>query len=61
MEGKFAAFARRLFNRELDAPPPKGDIDSICGMVHGTPLDMARDGKQVIAEAFGRQYIDKRS
>ena len=61
MEGRFAAFAWRLFKRELDAPAPQGDIDSICGMVAGTPFDMARDGKQVVAEAVGRRKTDKRS
>ena len=55
----FAEFARRLFEKELDAPTPQGDIDSICGMVSGAPVDMANDGKQIIAEAAGRLNADK--
>ncbi len=54
----FAEFARRLFEKELDAPAPQGDIDAICGMVSGTPIDMAHDGKQIIVEAAGRQFGD---
>ena len=61
MEGRFATFARRLFKRELDPPALQGDIESVCGMVAGTPIDMARDGKQIIAEAVGRRNIDERS
>ena len=57
----FAEFARRLFEKEFDAPAPQGDIDAICGMVSGTPIDMAHDGKQVIVEAAGRQIADKLS
>ena len=45
-----AEFARRLFKGELDAPVPQGGIDSICGMVTGTPFDIARDGMPVIGE-----------
>ena len=45
-----AELAQRLFKRELDAPAPKGDIDSVCGMVTGTPFDIARDGMPVIGE-----------
>ena len=48
---RFAKFVRRVSKRELDAAVPHGDIDSICGMVTGTPFDMAREGKQLIAEA----------
>ena len=47
----FAEFTRRLFEKELDTPMPQGDIDSICGMVKGAPFDMARDGRQIIAQA----------
>ena len=47
----FAELARRLFEKELDTPMPQGDIDSICGMVGGSPLDMARDGRQIIEQA----------
>lgn len=55
----FAELARRLFERELDAPAPQGDVDSICGMVSGTAFDMARDGRQIIGEAAGRQHAEK--
>lgn len=51
MDGRIANFVRLLFKRELDAPVPQDDIESICGMVTGTPFDIARDGKQLIAEA----------
>lgn len=47
----FAEFARRLFEKELAKAAPHGDIDSICGMVEGTPFDMARDGRRIIDEA----------
>ena len=47
----FAKFARCLVKRELEAPTSQGDVDSVCGMVTGTPIDIARDGKQLIAEA----------
>ncbi len=30
---------------------PQGGIDSICGMVEGTPFDMARNGRQIVEEA----------
>ena len=50
----FAEFARRLFEKELATAMPQGDIDSICGMVEGTPFDMARDGRQIIEEATSR-------
>ncbi|MCY4136506.1 MAG: hypothetical protein OXG30_16565 [bacterium] len=61
MEGRIAAFAWRPFKEELDAPALQGDFESVCGMVSGTSIDMARDGKQVIAEAVGHRNIDKRS
>lgn len=57
----FAEFARRLFEKEFDAPAPQGDIDAICGMVSGAPFDMAHDGKQIIVEAANRQLADKTS
>lgn len=47
----FAEFARHLFEKELSMPALQGDIDSICGMVTGTPFDMARDGNRIAAEA----------
>ena len=47
----FAEFARRLFEKELEAPTPQGDIEAICGMVSGTPFDMARDGNEIATEA----------
>ena len=47
----FAEFARRLFEKELEAPTPQGDIEAICGMVSGAPFDMARDGNEIAAEA----------
>ena len=50
----FAEFARRLFERELSTPALQGNIESVCGMVTGTPFDMARDGDQIIAEATDR-------
>ena len=56
----FAEFARRLFERELDTLAPQGDIDSICGIVAGTPFDMARDGKRVLAEAADGLLADRR-
>ena len=43
----FAKFARCLVKSELDAPASQGDIDSVCGMVTGTPIDIARDGMPV--------------
>ena len=49
----FAEFARRLFEKELAIAAPHSDIDSICGMVEGTPFDMARDGRRIIEEAGG--------
>lgn len=47
----FAEFALRLFERELATVMPEGAIESICGMVEGTPFDMARDGRRIIEEA----------
>lgn len=41
-------------------PVPQGDIDSICGMVTGTPLDMARDGERIVGEAADSLLIDRR-
>ena len=56
----FAEFARRLFEKELSLPAPQGDIDSICGMVTGTPFDMASDGERIIGEAAESLLVDKR-
>ena len=55
----FAEFIRRLLDRELATPAPQAGIDSICGMVAGAPFDMARDGKQVIAEARHAELVDR--
>lgn len=56
----FAEFARRLFEKELSLLAPQGDIDSICGMVTGTPFDMASDGERIIGEAADSLLIDRR-
>ena len=56
----FAEFARRLFEKELATAVPQGDIDSICGMVEGTPFDMARDGRRMIEEATISLISDRR-
>ena len=56
----FAEFARRLFEKELSLPAPQGDIDSICGMVTGTPFDMATDGERIIGEAAESLLVNKR-
>ena len=55
----FAEFTRRLFEKEFDTAMPQGDLDSICGMVNGAPFDMARDGKQIIAEAADGLLADR--
>ena len=55
-----AELARRLFEKELSMPAPQGDIDSICGMVTGTPFDMARDGERIVGEAADSLLIDRR-
>ena len=55
----FAEFARRLFEKELSRPAPQGDIDSICGIVAGTPFDMARDGEQIIGEAADELLVGR--
>ncbi len=47
----FSELARRLFEKELSLPNSPGDIDSVCGMVTGTPFDMAVDGQQILGEA----------
>lgn len=57
----FAEFARRLFEKELSLPAPQGDIDSICGMVTGTPFDMASDAQRIIGEAADSLLADRRS
>ena len=56
----FAEFTRRLFEKELSMPVPQGDIDSVCGMVTGTPFDMARDGERIVGEAADSLLIDRR-
>ena len=55
----FAEFVRRLLDRELDAAGPQASIDSICGMVEGSPFDMARDGKRIIAKARSEQVVSR--
>ena len=55
----FAEFARRLFERELATAMPQGGIDSICGMVEGTPFDMARNGRRVVEEATNNLLEDR--
>lgn len=55
----FAEFVRRLLDRELNTPAPQASIDSICGMVTGSPFDMARDGKRIIAEARSEQVVGR--
>lgn len=47
----FAEYARRLIERELATAMPQGGVDSICGMVEGTPFDMARNGRPIVEEA----------
>lgn len=39
----------------VPASDPQGDVDSICGMVTGTPFDMARDGERIVGEAVEEQ------
>ena len=56
----FAEFTRRLFEKELSIPAPQGDIDSICGIVTGTPFDMAVDRERIIGEAADSLLIDRR-
>ena len=55
----FAELARRLFEKELSMPAPRGDIDSICGMVTGTPFDMTRDGERIVGEAADSLLVDR--
>ena len=54
-----AEFVRRLLDKELDTPTPQADIDSICAMVAGPRFDMARDGKEIIAEARHAALVDR--
>ncbi len=54
----FAEFARRLFEKELTTAAPQGDIETICGMVEGSPFDMASDGRSIIEEATARLGSD---
>ncbi len=37
--------------KEFSLPALLGPIDLICGMVTGTPFDMARDGERILGEA----------
>jgi len=53
----FAEFARRLFDRELGAAEPQGDLEAIRAMVHGEPFDMAADAQAIVAEAAAAQHI----
>ena len=55
----FAEFTRRLFEKELVAPEPQGDLESICGMVQGTPFDMARDGHSIIGTAVAAELAQR--
>ena len=52
----FAEFVRRLFYRELGTAEPRGDLDAICAMVSGEPVDMSEDGKSIVAEAAAAQH-----
>jgi len=52
----FTEFAQHLFEKELATVMPSSDIDSICGMVEGTPFDMARDGRRIVEEATNRLH-----
>ena len=57
----FAEFARRLFDRELGAAEPQGDLAAIRAMVHGEPFDMAEGAKAIVSEAAAArhtQHID---
>lgn len=56
----FAEFARRLFEKELDEVPTQGDVDSIRGIVHGAPFDMARHGRHIVSEATAGLLADRR-
>ena len=56
----FAEFARRLFEKELSPPVPQGDIGSICGMVTGTPFNMASEGERIVGEAADSLLIERR-
>lgn len=55
----FAEFARRLFEKELDASAPQGDLESICGMVQGAPFDMARDGRSIVEAAVMAELAER--
>ncbi len=57
----FAEFARRLFDRELSAAAPQGDLGAICAMVHGEPFDMAADSASILAEAITAQHQQRPS
>ncbi len=55
----FAEFTRRLFEKELDPPAHQGDLESIRGMVSGTPFDMASDGREIIESAIATQFAER--
>ncbi len=55
----FAEFARRLFEKELDASAPQGDLESICGMVQGTPFDMTQEGHSIIGRAASAELAGR--
>lgn len=43
--------ARWLFESEPGAQSHPGDLESICGMVQGTPFDMTREVHSIIGMA----------
>lgn len=55
----FAEFARRLFEKEFDTSAPRGDLESICGMVQGAPFDMARDGRSIVEAAVTAELAER--
>ena len=68
----FAEFTRRLFEKELEALAPQGDVESICGIVEGTPFDLAkrstisrpasarsRDGHSIIGTAVAADLAER--
>ena len=54
----FNEFTQRLFEEELNTTMPGGGIDSICGMVKGTPFDMTSDSEQILAETTKSLLVD---
>ncbi|WP_420621515.1 hypothetical protein [Candidatus Poriferisodalis sp.] len=55
----FAEFTRRIFEKELDASAPQGDLETICGMVQGSPFDMARDGHSIVGAAVTAELAER--